>query len=261
MIGRLPEITLTNADEVALAKRIEAGWYAEHLLHGAPICKNTAPAVSRAEIPREELVRIAADGAAAWQEMFIACLRLVRKLAARYAKRNGYDIEDTFQAGCVILASALQNWDYRGEARLITYIWRALERRLSDYCCTRGGHLEAPAAVVRAGLAASTAASWQPPKLMGDVNRWEQFAPPTHSNASDLSGLLQEVLPSLSPLSLKVLSARHGLGEPRLEAAELASHLHMGVRTLRRLERQAETELRNLLNGSDAELSATPIKC
>jgi RNA polymerase sigma factor (sigma-70 family) len=229
---------LTAPTEISQARRIEAGWYAEHLL-SFPVEAGR----------RDALLRVVADGSTAWQEAFTACLRLVRRLSLRYAARVGYDAEDTFQAGCVTLAKALQTWDYRGEARLITYVWQAVERGVRDYCSTRGGRMEAPAAVIRAGLATPDQVAWRPPRLIGDLGEWEEIAAPETADGSDL---LTEVWPRLSPLSARVLAARYGLGQPRQEATELAERLKMSVRALRRVERLAEAELRHLLRNPDA---------
>ncbi|MDR1354868.1 MAG: hypothetical protein LBJ43_01110 [Propionibacteriaceae bacterium] len=239
----LPSIELNPADEVLLAKRMEAGWYAEHLLSEAP-----NPGASLQLL--DELVAVRDDGIAAWQEAFIACLRLVRRLALKYALRVSYDVEDTFQSGCLTLAKALRTWDYRGEARMTTYVWRAVERSLRDYCCLRGGRMEAPIAVVRAGLFDPETRVWRPPRMIGDPDLLAAVITPSNPSAHEL---LAGVWSKLQPLSARVLAARHGIGTSRLAAAELAAQLQMSTRALRRVERQAEAELRYLLTTTDAE--------
>src|SRR6218665_2904162 len=70
---------LTAADEVELAKRIEAGLYAQHLLHTRK---------GFGENRKRELAVVVRDGEAARSHLLEANLRLVVSLAKRYTGRG-----------------------------------------------------------------------------------------------------------------------------------------------------------------------------
>src|SRR4051812_50192755 len=81
---------LDAAQEVVLAKAVEAGLYAEHLLDGGntPECDAT----------RDELERLVADGERAKDQFIRANLRLVVSIARRYV-RSGMPMLDLIQGG------------------------------------------------------------------------------------------------------------------------------------------------------------------
>src|SRR5690606_5640485 len=103
-IGRVP--LLTAEEEVELAKRIEAGLFAEYLLDSAL----TEPRIGDAT--DEELERIAISGRRAKDEFIKANLRLVVAVARKYAGR-GMPLIDLVQEGNVGLVRAVEKFDYR----------------------------------------------------------------------------------------------------------------------------------------------------
>src|SRR5215212_5283338 len=80
-IGKTP--LLTAQQEVELAKRIEAGVFAQHMLESAAESGDELPAGKRADL--RTLVR---DGRAAKNHLLEANLRLVVSLAKRYTGRG-----------------------------------------------------------------------------------------------------------------------------------------------------------------------------
>ncbi|MCK2217315.1 sigma-70 family RNA polymerase sigma factor [Actinomadura sp. ATCC 31491] len=102
-IGATP--LLSAEEEVALAKRVEAGTYAAHLL---------AEGVSRPGL--EELV---ADGRAARDHLIRANLRLVVSVAKRYAHR-GMSWADVIQDGNLGLIEAVGRYDHTRGHRFST---------------------------------------------------------------------------------------------------------------------------------------------
>jgi RNA polymerase primary sigma factor len=123
-IGRRP--LLTAAQEVDLAKRIEAGLYAEHKLEsGARMSARL----------REDLELIAEDGRRAKAHMLEANLRLVVSVAKKYADR-GLSLLDVVQEGNLGLIRAVEKFDYSKGYKFSTYaMWwirQAIQRGFAD---------------------------------------------------------------------------------------------------------------------------------
>jgi RNA polymerase primary sigma factor len=127
-IGRTP--LLTAAEEVDLAKRIEAGVYAAELLSRAD---PDDPEPSGR--PRSELQAVADDGAAAKLHMMNANLRLVVSIAKKHAHR-GLGLLDVVQEGNLGLIRAVEKFDYAKGYKFSTYatwwIRQAIGRGLAE---------------------------------------------------------------------------------------------------------------------------------
>ncbi|MEV1178213.1 sigma-70 family RNA polymerase sigma factor [Nonomuraea sp. NPDC049784] len=117
---------LKAEEEVVLAKRIEAGVYAAHLLGTSGNDHRYAP---------EELEQIRADGQAAHRQMIEANARLVPFVAWRYRGR-GMDYPDLIAEGNFGLLRAVEKFDYTKGAKFSTYavvrIQQAIMRGLQD---------------------------------------------------------------------------------------------------------------------------------
>jgi len=117
---------LTAADEVELAKRIEAGLYAEHLL-AEP--NDYRPA------KRRELRGVVIDGERAKDHLLRANLRLVVSLAKRYTG-HGMPFLDLIQEGNLGLIRAVEKFDYTKGFKFSTYatwwIRQAISRAMAD---------------------------------------------------------------------------------------------------------------------------------
>ncbi|WP_070035959.1 RNA polymerase sigma factor [Streptomyces abyssalis] len=128
-IGKVP---LLNAEqEVELAKRIEAGLFAEDKL--APATDKLAPKLKR------ELEIIAEDGRRAKNHLLEANLRLVVSLAKRYTGR-GMLFLDLIQEGNLGLIRAVEKFDYTKGYKFSTYatwwIRQAITRAMADQART-----------------------------------------------------------------------------------------------------------------------------
>jgi RNA polymerase primary sigma factor len=117
---------LTAEQEVDLAKRIEAGLFAEHKLEteaGLPL------------VFREELEAVAADGRSAKAHMLEANLRLVVSVAKKYSDR-GLSLLDVVQEGNLGLIRAVEKFDYTKGYKFSTYaMWwirQAIQRGFAD---------------------------------------------------------------------------------------------------------------------------------
>ncbi|HEX2323249.1 MAG TPA: RNA polymerase sigma factor [Streptosporangiaceae bacterium] len=117
---------LTAEQEVDLAKRIEAGLYAEHKLE------------TEADLSDElvaDLEAVAADGRRAKAHMLEANLRLVVSVAKKYSDR-GLSLLDVVQEGNLGLIRAVEKFDYSKGYKFSTYaMWwirQAIQRGFAD---------------------------------------------------------------------------------------------------------------------------------
>jgi RNA polymerase primary sigma factor len=122
---------LTAEQEVDLAKRIEAGLFAEHKLEtlgldgGAGLEENV----------RRDLEMVAEDGRRAKAHMLEANLRLVVSVAKKYSDR-GLSLLDVVQEGNLGLIRAVEKFDYTKGYKFSTYaMWwirQAIQRGFAD---------------------------------------------------------------------------------------------------------------------------------
>ncbi len=127
LIGKVP---LLNAEqEVELAKRVEAGLFAQEKL-------DTGEPAGRL---RRELEILVADGARAKEHLVEANLRLVVSLAKRYTGR-GMLFLDLIQEGNLGLIRAVEKFDYVKGFKFSTYatwwIRQAITRAMADQART-----------------------------------------------------------------------------------------------------------------------------
>jgi RNA polymerase primary sigma factor len=123
-IGRVP--LLTAADEVSLARAVEAGLFAEERL---------ANAAKLSPQERADLDELALRGRLAKDRLIESNLRLVVSVAKRYVGR-GLPMLDLIQEGNVGLIRAVEKFDYTKGYKFSTYatwwIRQAISRALAD---------------------------------------------------------------------------------------------------------------------------------
>jgi RNA polymerase primary sigma factor len=130
-LKQIGKVSLLNAEqEVELAKRIEAGLFAEEMLAETPkLDKKT----------RLDLEWIATDGRRAKNHLLEANLRLVVSLAKRYTGR-GMLFLDLIQEGNLGLIRAVEKFDYTKGYKFSTYatwwIRQAITRAMADQART-----------------------------------------------------------------------------------------------------------------------------
>jgi RNA polymerase primary sigma factor len=117
---------LTAEEEVELAKRIEAGLFAEHKLETES---------GLAKRYRADLELVAEDGRRAKAHMLEANLRLVVSVAKKYSDR-GLSLLDVVQEGNLGLIRAVEKFDYTKGYKFSTYaMWwirQAIQRGFAD---------------------------------------------------------------------------------------------------------------------------------
>ena len=130
-LKQIGKVALLNAElEVELAKRIEAGLFAEEKL-------GTASRLTPAE--RRDLNWVVKDGQRAKSHLLEANLRLVVSLAKRYTGR-GMQFLDLIQEGNLGLIRAVEKFDYTKGYKFSTYatwwIRQAITRAMADQART-----------------------------------------------------------------------------------------------------------------------------
>ncbi|AOP45983.1 RNA polymerase sigma factor [Streptomyces lydicus] len=127
-IGRIP--LLTAAEEVELARRVEAGLFAEEKLTNTPDLSSQLA---------HDLDRLVVLGRMAKRRLIEANLRLVVSVAKRYVGR-GLTMLDLVQEGNLGLIRAVEKFDYARGYKFSTYatwwIRQAMSRALADQART-----------------------------------------------------------------------------------------------------------------------------
>lgn len=269
----IPDAELLNADdEVQLARAIEAGLFASHCL-----ASDRRPD----DATRAELCALAELGRAAYQQFFLANLRMVAQLAHRWSRRAGLPVEELFQEGCVGLGEAIRRWDHARGLRFSTLAFRMVENSITDAVLMRCGQLDATRARARSAFEVRRTHERLEAQLgrrvgllelaerMGrDVNSVAitlRMARPTalgtelaEMAADDQSADEPELPPApvwmvkLSAQERAVLSARFGIGTQTRSRAELAAQMQLSESTVRRIELRALARARQLLRNAAA---------
>ncbi|MER7502748.1 sigma-70 family RNA polymerase sigma factor [Nonomuraea pusilla] len=275
-IGKTP--LLSAADEVDLARRIEAGLYAAHLIdHGAG---GRDPA---------ELRELERDGRRAKDLLIRSNLRLVVAAARRYAYR-GVPLLDLIQEGNLGLIRAVEKFDYTRGYKFSTYgMWwirQAVERGVHD----TGRTVRLPVHVaeelsrllrVERALSADLGreptdaelaeAAERPPAKVADLRRLGQEVVSLDLPVGEqgegrigdliadedgpevqelterrvLSAEVHQVVTSLPPREAFVIRLRYGLaGQEATTYGEIAQRLGLTRERIRQLEKQALKRLR-----------------
>ncbi|WP_435156007.1 sigma-70 family RNA polymerase sigma factor [Amycolatopsis sacchari] len=280
-IGSVPLLTAT--EEVELAKRIEAGVYAEELLRRADAGEQELT------FDRRDLERVVRDGARAKDHMITANLRLV-VAAARKRRERSMPLLDLVQEGNLGLIRAVEKFDYAKGYKFSTYaMWwirQAMQRgiafgsraiRVPEHASDQLAKLERAEAALRRDsdhdptveeLAAAASlpearvvelksvarvtTSLDVPIGDGEVELGDLIGSTEDDPVGDAIAreattvLLDEALESLPPLAKKVISLRYGLADGRQRTLQQAAE-QVGVTRAqaRRLEQEALTELRD----------------
>ncbi|WP_019815515.1 sigma-70 family RNA polymerase sigma factor [Saccharomonospora saliphila] len=271
---------LTAGEEVDLAKRIEAGVFAQHVLDTEELSRER----------RLELAAIVRDGQVAKNHLLQANLRLVVSLAKRYTGR-GMPLLDLIQEGNLGLIRAVEKFDYTKGFKFSTYatwwIRQAITRGMAD----QGRTIRLPVHLVEqvnklarikrdlhqrlgreatneelaaeSGIAETKVANLldharDPVSLDMPVGTEEdaplgdfiEDAEATDAESSVISGLLQDdlrrVLATLDEREQHVIRLRYGLddGQPRT-LDQIGRHFGLSRERVRQIEREVMAKLRH----------------
>ncbi|MFI7640139.1 RNA polymerase sigma factor [Nonomuraea sp. NPDC049400] len=281
-IGR--RTLLTAAQEVELARRIEAGLYAEYKLETDP---DLSPAY------REDLLLVVEDGKQAKDHMLEANLRLVVSVAKKYTDR-GMSLLDVVQEGNLGLIRAVEKFDYTKGFKFSTYaMWwirQAIQRGFADSARTirlpvhvlemlsklsrierdmhqRLGREPTPEELAveldktpdqieellrtsRQPISLNATIGEDGETTIGDLI--EDVDSPEASEIVDrqlLGDQLRGVLDNLSPRESKIMALRFGLvdGKPHT-LDEIGKHLGLTRERIRQLEKESLSKLRHPSN-------------
>ncbi|ACZ86924.1 RNA polymerase sigma factor [Streptosporangium roseum] len=281
-IGR--RTLLTAAQEVELAKRIEAGLYAESKLEAEPGLSAAA---------RDDLEWVAEDGRRAKDHMLEANLRLVVSVAKKYTDR-GMALLDVVQEGNLGLIRAVEKFDYTKGYKFSTYaMWwirQAIQRGFADSARTirlpvhvlemlsklsrverdmhqRLGREPTPEELAveldktpdqieellrtsRQPISLNATIGEDGETTIGDLI--EDVDSPEASEVVDrqlLGEQLRGVLGNLSPREAKIMALRFGLvdGKPHT-LDEIGKHLGLTRERIRQLEKESLSKLRHPSN-------------
>ncbi|NRQ39018.1 RNA polymerase sigma factor [Nonomuraea sp. NN258] len=282
-IGR--RTLLTAAQEVELARRIEAGLYAEYKLE-----------TDAANVPnalREDLEMVVEDGRRAKDHMLEANLRLVVSVAKKYTDR-GMSLLDVVQEGNLGLIRAVEKFDYTKGFKFSTYaMWwirQAIQRGFADSARTirlpvhvlemlsklsrverdmhqRLGREPTPEELAveldktpdqieellrtsRQPISLNATIGEDGETTIGDLI--EDVDSPEASEIVDrqlLGDQLRGVLDNLSPRESKIMALRFGLvdGKPHT-LDEIGKHLGLTRERIRQLEKESLSKLRHPSN-------------
>jgi RNA polymerase nonessential primary-like sigma factor len=271
---------LTAADEVELAKRIEAGVFAQHKLETHPDLPDDR---------QRELRALIRDGHVAKNHLLEANLRLVVSLAKRYTGR-GMPLLDLIQEGNLGLIRAVEKFDYTKGFKFSTYatwwIRQAITRGMADQGRTirlpvhlveqvnklarikRDLHQQLGREATNEELAKESGLT--PEKVVDLLDHardpvsldmpvgTEEDAPlgdfiedsdATDAESAVISGLLQDdlrrVLATLDPREQAVIRLRYGLedGQPRT-LDQIGKQFGLSRERVRQIEREVMSKLR-----------------
>lgn len=256
---------LTATQEQELARWIEAGLYAEYLLQQDLV----------RDKDKDVLQEVCLRGREARQQLWASNLRLVVKIALEFAKRHNLPVDDLFQEGCLGLATAIQRFDYRLGFRFTTlaheYVQRTVAASAASRCGTHEGPLHrhrvrqrirklAPGETsVRkmaeiAGVTVEAVVTSQITRVSIDHLPTVATAPNQELAAVESVGL--DFLELLTPPQARFLKLRYGLcGQPR-SRKEVARNMKLSRAAAKRLEDEALTAARRLLQQDYCQLPA-----
>ncbi|MFE0148529.1 RNA polymerase sigma factor [Nonomuraea sp. NPDC059007] len=281
-IGR--RTLLTAAQEVELARRIEAGLYAEYKLDSDQNCSAAV---------RADLELVIEDGRQAKDHMLEANLRLVVSVAKKYTDR-GMSLLDVVQEGNLGLIRAVEKFDYTKGFKFSTYaMWwirQAIQRGFADSARTirlpvhvlemlsklsrierdmhqRLGREPTPEELAveldktpdqieellrtsRQPISLNATIGEDGETTIGDLI--EDVDSPEASEIVDrqlLGDQLRGVLDNLSPRESKIMALRFGLvdGKPHT-LDEIGKHLGLTRERIRQLEKESLSKLRHPSN-------------
>ena len=271
---------LTAVQEVELAKRIEAGLFAEDKLGSGSLAD---------EGLRADLATIVEEGRAAKDHLLEANLRLVVSIAKKYMNR-GLPLLDLIQEGNIGLMKAVDKFDYRRGYKFSTYaswwIRQAIARAIAEQVRTvripvhmtetlsrvnrvthelvqvverkptpeeLGHRLDLPAdkvreilAIVNKPISLETPVGDSDSQLADFIEDTTFGSPVTYVMDQDLAHNIARILSTLTPREEQVLRMRFGIGGETVHTLEeIGRGFHLSRERIRQIEVKALKKLRH----------------
>lgn len=256
----IPLIWLHDGDDVRLARAVEAGVYAAHLI--------------ATQGPDHRLQAVVEAGHSAEERLWWVGLRIARMISSRVAATNQLPRDDLFQESCVAVAQAIRAFDHSRGVRFTTFVHHVVRQSLLDAEKFRVGTSAASRWDRRAARLVELARRRDPRQSLAEAARAAgvsvgaagrgrtRLVPlddvATHDPGAE-STLERVGLPSLEFLDLLTPRHRMVLREryfrERITLAELAARLGVSTSTACRWERSAIAEARAVLDAERTTLS------
>lgn len=247
----IPLVWLKEGDDRAVARAIEAGVYARHLLS----LNGPDPALERVVEAGQEAAHI----------FWWVGLRIARRQSMTVARSANLPEDDLFQDACLAVARAVPSYDHARGVRYTTYVHHVVSQQLLDEDhlrpgagnATRGDRRAArKAAAMRDSEhttleAAARAAGVSPAAAVRGSYRQVLLEPDLHDEASEapmdaVTNTGTGFLELLNPLHRRILSARYLANEKLVTVAARHGVSHS---TILRWEGAALAEARAVLEG------------
>lgn len=236
---RTDEPRLTADEERALARTIEAGVIASHVLDTDGLCPQATP---------DELLAVVELGARARARFLAANIGLVIHLVRRDAGPSAAERDDLVQEGCLGLAEALATYDWARGTRFSTWAVPYVRHRIAEARRLERGGIRIPVRRLREAAAAgeqvvSTASIHGDEDLEATWWRDDTADPDEGPGHEELA----QGWRGLSPEQQAVLAHRYGLvdGAAGTRVATAAA-LGMPVKRVRAAEEAALAHLREV---------------
>lgn len=254
---RLPKIVLAPEEDVALARAVEAGVYAAHLL------------ATRG--PDRELDDVVAAGAEASARLWWAGARVAAHLAHQVVRQQRLPLEELIQDAYLALTEAVRGYDHARGMRFTSYVYQCVAQALADAYRHRPGvlpptrgdhwaaslakaerdrlaqlgvHLTLSQAADAVGVSTTAAARGIRPPISLGVGWCDEVAA---DPGDDLESHGTDFLALLSPTHAHILAAHYGIGRRRQTLTEIAADLGRSPSTVGRWEANALAQARAVL--------------
>ena len=255
--SHLPVITLEPDEDIALARTLEAGVYAAHLLkeHG----------------PDARLEQVVAAGERAKERLWWAGSRVAAHLAHQVAAIQLLPVDDLVQDAYLALSEAVVRFDHTRGMRFTSFVYQSATQALVEAYRHRPGtlpptrgdrwaaalatternrllHLGVSATLADAAKAVGVSTTAAIRGAMETVSLGIEWAEELPAEPEDEPiGCGTDFLALLHPTHAQILTARYGIGRAPQTLAQVSKELRRSPSTVARWERAALVEARTLL--------------
>lgn len=251
---------LTHPEEIELAKTVESGVYAKHLLN------------SGSAVPTGLLEAVITLGEDARSTLYRANLRLASKLANAWSRKAGLPNNELLQEACIGLGEAIKRWDWAKGYRFNTFAWNTINGVLAQAAALRCGELDTSISAARKiwqarkvwnirqaeadetiseGRFAREAKLGAYAHLVMSAGRHLELVPEMAENIVELKIEKPDLPPGWSSVLTQkenqIVRMHYGLGCKRRTRNYIAEQMQLSVSSVRRIELKALRKLRGYI--------------